>query len=324
MIDFERFWLDGERRFESYLEGRVAADWIRRPGVAAADIGQWEERHGVTLPEPLRTALRVRNGGLVRNAPIRVLPLEEILPTNDDFCEHNDCDDVEDRRLLFAFGENTDTRGIWLMNFNARGPREEPSVFIHHAGLVIGNTFLFTNSISGLFEAELASDAEPSVDWSETEILPRLACESTDLASMYGGRPASREQVLSRVGDSLVLFTHERSPSGESLTRNTLPLPLNGRQAYIMPMTPTTPVGLGLRLEPFDRARSEFIESEMNDDGRWKNWKDRGVFRADHFYSMDRQRLEALRLQLVDAESAARNAAAERELIANPPTVWLR
>ena len=71
MIDFQRFWLDGDRRFESYPEGRLAADWIRRPGVAAADISQWEERHGVKLPEPLRTALRLRNGGLVRTRPVK-------------------------------------------------------------------------------------------------------------------------------------------------------------------------------------------------------------------------------------------------------------
>jgi cell wall assembly regulator SMI1 len=62
MINFARFWLDGNRFGEDADE--VAAEAVP-PGVTEGQILAWEREYGVTLPEPIRTALGRRNGGLV-------------------------------------------------------------------------------------------------------------------------------------------------------------------------------------------------------------------------------------------------------------------
>ena len=60
MIDFDRFWGDGE--------GPAAL------GVSEPQVQAWEARHQVALPAALRSALRRRDGGPVRDAEVEILP----------------------------------------------------------------------------------------------------------------------------------------------------------------------------------------------------------------------------------------------------------
>src|SRR5262249_3014229 len=155
------------------------------------------KKHGVKLPELLRTALALRNGGCVRNTSLEILPLEDIEPVDEDFWEWTELDEDEaaDHDLMFRFGEESETGATLLMNFNARGPKSDPSVYFDHHG---ESTYLQNETLSGFFEAMLASSETPSVDWSEIERIDIVARKSIDLSPIYDGQAASLDQVLAR------------------------------------------------------------------------------------------------------------------------------
>ncbi len=307
MIDFERFWMDGGRDYDEFEEECVDEDAIEAempPGVSDKQIAAWEKRHGVKLPDLLRKSLAIRNGGSVRNTSLDILPLEQMAPVDEDFWEWTEIDEDEapNHDLMFVFGEESETGATLLMNFNSRGPKGDPSVYFDHHG---ESTYLANPTLSGFFKAMLASSDAPSVDWSETERLPVVARETIDLLPVFG-KSASSEQVLAREGKALVLFTRERSPEGETLTRTTLPLPLDSSCADVSPRRPA-PVGTyGLHLQPEESDDIVEQQSETNDDGRWKNSTNRGVPIYVMFESTDRGKLEALRKELFGAEGAAR------------------
>ncbi len=189
---------------------------------------------------------------------------------------------------MFVFGDETETGATYLMNFNARGPGGEPSVYLDHHG---ESTYLVNETIGGLFEVELAASDEPGVDWAEVDGLDVLARETIDLSPLYDGSPATEEQVLAREGDGLVLFTRRRSPEGEALTRTTLPLPLDAMWAEIRPHRPA-PIGtFALHIQPAESDGIVQVQSETNDDGRWKDTTSRGVPIYVMFESTDRDRL---------------------------------
>jgi hypothetical protein len=299
MIDFDRFWMKGNSPYEDESAG--AEGEVPR-GVTAQEILSWEREYGVTLPEPIRTALSRRNGGFVRNAPIAVLPLDQIVPVDDDFWEHTEIEEEEapDHGLLFAFGYETEG-GTFLMNFNARGPGGPPNVYIDHHG---ESTYLVNETIGGLFDAALRSSDGPSVDWSEAEASPDLiARETIDMSQVYGGKPASKEQILARRGEALILFTRQLSPAGETLTRTTLPLPLDAGWAEVRPRARAT---FALHLQPTESAGIIRVESETNDKGGWKNSSNQGVPIYVTFDSTDRDRLQSLRTKLFGTEDSDR------------------
>jgi hypothetical protein len=305
MIDFERFWVKGDYNSLDEYEDPDAMAGEEPPGVGAAEIRDWEAKHGVKLPEPLRTAFGLRNGGCVRNKPLEVLPLEEIVPVDDDFWTFADIDENEaqDHSLMFVFGNETESGGTFLMNFNARGPKSTPSVYLDFHG---ENTYLVNDTLDGLFEAMLASSPVPSVNWSETADLSVVARASIDLSPMYRGKPASIDQVIAREGEAVVLFTRERSPKGEILTRTTLPLPLDVAWAEVRPRRPAPIASFALHLQPEESDEIVEERSEMHDDGRWKNSTQRGTPVYVMFESTDREHLESLRTQLFGAKGAAR------------------
>lgn len=305
MIDFERFWAEGDAVNEDQDEGPDAMEGEARPGASANEICDWEKKYGVRLPEPIRTALRLRNGGYVRNASIEVLPLMQIAPVDDDFWEWTEieAEEAPDRGLMFVFGEETETGGTLLMNFNARGPQYEPSVYIDHHG---ESTYLVNAAFGGFFQTLLASSEVPGVDWSETEELSVVARESIDLSALYDGKPASLDQVLARQKKALLLFTRQRSPEGEILTRTTLPLPLDSAWAEVSPYRPAPISTYALHLQPEETDDIVAKQSQTNDDGRWKNSSEEGAPIYVTFESTDREGLKSLRKELFGAKGAAR------------------
>ncbi|HEV3342738.1 MAG TPA: SMI1/KNR4 family protein [Pirellulales bacterium] len=318
MIDFERFWVqaaDTELDEEDDADGMADED---RPGVGPEEIAEWEARHGVVLPEPLRTAFALRNGGLVRTAPLEILPLDQIVPVDEGFWDFTEIGESEapDHSLLFVFGNETEVGGTYLLNFNARGPQGVPSVYLDFHG---ESTYHVNDTLGGLFADLLASSAVASVDWSEAEDLAALARESIDLSPIYDGRPASIDQVLAREGDALILLTRERTPEGEVLTRTTLPLPLEAASTEIGPRRPAPIATFGLHLQPEESDDIVEQQSKTDDDGRWKNSTGRGVPIYVTFESTDRQRLVSLRSQLLGPAGTARAEARQErqeELVA--------
>ena len=297
MIDFERLW----------AEDPEADDGAEAPkGVPADALLAWERARGVTLPEPLRTALGFRNGGHVRNTSIDVSPLAEIGPVDGDFWEFTafEENEVPDHGLLFEFGTATGTGSTLLMNFNKRGPHGSPSVYQDYHG---ESRYLLGDSVIDFFEDALRSSDEPSVDWSETEgDLPILAREAFDLSGMYDGLPASEEQVLTRRGETLIVFTRSLIPDQVILSRTTLPLPLDAGQAEIKPLRPGPSGTFALYLQPVESDGIVHEESETDDDGRWKNSTRDGVPIYIAFESTDADRLRSLREQLFGPEGAVR------------------
>ncbi len=312
MINFSQFWAEGNRpRQDSGKTPSAAGDGESR-GVTADQIRDWERRHGVNLPEPLRTALRIRNGGPVRNTAFEIVPLEEIVPVDDDFWNHTEIDEDEapDHALVFVFGAETQCGGTLIANFNANGPRGCPSVYIDFHG---ESTEQLDESLADFFESVLISSESPSVDWlelsrSRAAIITR---ESIDLAALHGKQPSSLEQVLAQVGECLILLTREQSPEGTILTRTVLPLPLDPEAAEIEPYRPAPITTFGLHLEPTDNEGIVHTQSEMHDDGRWKNSTTEGVPIYVTLESTDRGRLESLRSQLFGQHGAALAQASE-------------
>ena len=303
MIDFDRFWAEGN---SPYVEEDEDEEETEVPsGVTPGEILAWEGQHGVKLPEPLRAALGIRNGGYVRDTDVEVLPLDQFEPVDDDFWKWTEIeeDEAPDHGLLFAFGNEAQSGGTYLLNFNERGPEGPPSVYIDIHG---ETTYRINDSILGFFEAELASDAGPSVDWSEAESSPSVvARESIDESALHDGEPASNDQILAREGGALILFTRHRSPEGESLTRTRLPLPLD-TDAFEVPRTRPAPIGTFiLHLQPEQTEGIVHARSERIDDGRWKNSTGRGVPIFVMFESTDRGRLEAVRTEVFGVEGAA-------------------
>ena len=315
MIDFGRFWAE----FDLGDSGEFGSDELKksagRSGVDAEAIRNWEAEYQVRLPKVLRTVLRIQDGGFVRNAPLEILPLEEIVPVEDDFWEYTEIeeDEAPDRDLVFVLGDETEIGGTYLLNFNAKGPAGEPSIYIDVHG---ESTSRVAGSLKELLETLLASSPVPSVNWSETETLPVLARETIDISAIYHGRLASVEQVLVRDGDLLVLFARERSPRGETLTLTRLPLPLDSQWARIDAYRPA-PVGTyALHLQPEDSASILNLESRMDADGRWKNTTENGAPLYVMFESTRREVLESLRKQLLGEQAAARAQSRQVELAA--------
>src|SRR5690348_6083710 len=91
MIDFEHFWMEGGRDYDDIEEEEcVDEDELEAeapPGASEKQIAAWEKKHRVKLPELLRKALAIQNGGSVRNASIDVLPLEQMAPVDEEFWE---------------------------------------------------------------------------------------------------------------------------------------------------------------------------------------------------------------------------------------------
>jgi hypothetical protein len=157
----------------------------------------------------------------------------------------------------------------------------------------------------------LRSDEAPSVDWSESKRLPIVAEETIDLAPLYGDG-AANEQVLVRLGEGLVLFTHERAPHEERFTRTLLPLPLEEMMAWVRPFRPDPRRTYSLYLQPKNRDGIVQLESKRTEDGRWKNFKSNGVPVLVVFESTDQARLEALRREVFGERAAARSEAEDQ------------
>ncbi|MEO6812190.1 MAG: SMI1/KNR4 family protein [Isosphaeraceae bacterium] len=298
MIDPDQFW---ERSDDA------------RPGVTETQIQAWEQQQGVTLPTLLRETLTRQNGGLVRLGEIEIDPLREIRPVDEDFWDYTDIDDDEapDHALVFSLGSN-DLGGQLLMNFNKDGRKGEPSLYLFYSDP--GDATLIADSLDEFFEAELAFDDEPAVDWSEwTENLAIVARETIDMSAPDEGK-ADMEQVLVRQDDALVLFTRTRFSKGENLEKTTLPLPLDPQWAEIRPLRPGVNPTFALHIQPKESDGILCVESFQIEDGRWKNTINEGAPIYVHFESSDRARLEALRTDLFgQAEAECAQAMQDRE-----------
>ncbi len=263
-IDFDRFWEDDE--YEP-----------KPPGVGEQQLAAWETRQDVRLPHALRAALGRQNGGLVRYSNVRILPLEEVVPADENLWQSlAEVDrDVADRQLVFTFAWDEDGEPQYLINFNAHGRAGEPTVHNYRKGR--GELGLEAKTLAEFFTGLLAVAAAPALDWSETERLDVvLHREILELQSTLQGAPPTLEVVLGRAGGRLVLYTHSNMAGLDYYTKTALPEPLNPKRASIAKYRPNPTKAFGMDLEPLDSQGIDFAAAQHFADGQWKNTTDKG------------------------------------------------
>jgi len=273
-------------------------------GITAADIAAWEKTHCVKFPKLLAEVFQIQNGGMVSDADVYINVLNGIEPidADDDIYE----DEFEDPRLVFDFAHDGG-EGRYLLDYNARGPKQEPAVYLEFRDC--GELDKTAESVDELFREMLESSEGPEVDWSETERLTVVAREQLDLTEHYGLQ-ARLDQVLCRDARALILFAHRRGRDEETLTRTVLPEPLSTEVGLgacsIRPLQPDRPSIWTLQLQPRKSDGIVQVQSTRTSNGRWKNRTTRSVPIYDSIWSYDRNRLKELRVKLLGKKEALR------------------
>jgi hypothetical protein len=309
MINFDKFWADpDDEQDEEYGYDEFGG----LPGVTLTEIHHWEQEHGVKMPATLRGALGRQNGGVVRYSSVQISRLDQILPVSDEVWEYGSYeeDEIPDRNLVFDFAQCGETGGQYFLNFNANGPEGEPSVYEYHSDP--GDIGKVSGSPTKFLERLLAVSDAPKVDWSETTQpdLAVVARETIDVSPVYGSG-AEFEQALVQDATQLILYTRLSSSDEETLTRHTLPLPLDVNFAPIQPHRPAPISTHSLVMQPQSFAGIVYLQSTRTKDNHWKNTTMRGAPICGSFESVNRAELHKLRAQLLGSESADR--ARERE-----------
>jgi SMI1 / KNR4 family (SUKH-1) len=288
--------------------------WPSEQGVTSEQMAAWEKKHCVKLPELFREVFRQQNGGGVRDSEVFINALGGIQPIDTEMLfEELYEDEFADTRLVFEFGSDGG-EGIYLLDYNARGPNGEPAVYLDIRDC--GELDKVADSVEKFFSKLLKSSDGPEVDWSEGERLKVLAREQLDLTGHYHGVPASTDQVLCRDAGALVLFVRRRVGDEETLTRTVLPEPLSNA-CSIQSINPGQSNIWTLNLHPRDSEGIVQIDSTRTSTGRWKNRTSRGVPIYETIWSTDRDKLNKLRAELLGTKLAARvedDENAEQEL----------
>jgi hypothetical protein len=277
--------------------------WPGGPGVTEDQIAAWEKKHRVKLPKLFREVFQQQNGGGVRDSDVCINALGGIEPIDTVMLfEELYEDEFKDKRLVFEFGSDGG-EGVYLLDYNARGPNGEPAVYLDIRDS--GELDKVANSVDKFFGKLLKSSDGAEVDWSEAERLPVVASERMDLTGHYHGMPASLDQVLCRDARNLVLFVRRRVGDEETLARTVLPEPLSSA-CSIQPIQPGQTNIWTLNLQPRDSEGIVQIESTRTSAGRWKNRTSHGVPIYESIWSADRERLKKLRAELLGTKRAAR------------------
>lgn len=237
---------------------------------------------------------------MLHSSEVELFPLAEIGPAEDDVWEYvefsteadePDWTDPERRSRLFVFarGEYDD---LYLFDLDG-----ELAVYVcSNDALELSRC---AETLSQFLVAELAADAAPAVDWSETERLPVLARETIDL-QLLEKIQARTEQVLCRDGEFLVSFYRTwGADTDETIERTALPLPISADAATIQPFRTNKPGTFVLNIDSSSERDGEHITCTQTCDGLWRNRTERTPSLCTAFESPDREKLRLLRLQLV-------------------------
>ena len=93
-----------------------------RPGPSQDQIEAWEAERGFRLPESLREALSIQDGGYVRGADLYVNPLEQMKPLSegewDHLWESSENQQFGDPEKLVILGAHESLGGILILDGN--------------------------------------------------------------------------------------------------------------------------------------------------------------------------------------------------------------
>jgi hypothetical protein len=277
--------------------------WPGGPGVTREQIAAWEKKYRVKLPKLFREVFQQQNGGGVRDSEVCIHALGGIRPIDTEMLfEELYEDEFNDTELVFEWASDGG-EGIYLLDYNARGPDGEPSVYLDIRDC--GELDKVADSVDDFFRGLLKSSDGAQVDWSEAERLEVVARERLDLTAHYHGLPASVDQVLCRDGTALVLFVRRRVGDEETLTRTVLPEPLSDA-CTIQSIQPGQTHIWTLHLHPRDSEGIVQVESTRTSTGQWRNRTSHGVPIYDSIWAGDLDRLRNLRAELLGRKQAAR------------------
>lgn len=266
-------------------------------GATKAQVKAWETQHGVTLPKLLKKVLSEHDGGCVLGTMFRVLPLGEIVPADDEFWDFAlvDDDEVVDHALVFPFAWDDELGGQYVLNFNAAGPNDEPSVMQNYSDP--GDLNCAAKSLDKFFAKMLKVSGGPVFNWTDIESLAVLADETID-DSYCRGPQATTRNVLAQDGECLVLFVHRTGADGERMEKTRLPLPLLADEMEIENRHDDQSGPWNLHLEPEDSDGIVQWESQLKSNGKWKNTETKGVPIYVEYESTDKKHLTVLQTQL--------------------------
>lgn len=281
----DRFW-------EQPTDGQVPS------GLTKRQISDWEAQIGIALPKVLKPLFQVQNGGAVQYSDIQILPLEKIAPVETDFWTDAEYSRklIADTSLVFRFAADR-RRGDhhYFLNFNAKGRDGEPSVYhLYHDP---GELRLFTKTVKAFFDKLIGVTDSPLADWSETERLETVLHQESMEWVVLGNLAVLQKTLLGRLNGNLFWYSMTDSGDTRSVTKVTLPEPLDKSWAMIRPTRPS-PKMYGLHLQPCNSDGIVSIESKQRDDGFWKNEIDHGVPHHITVESTSLERLEQLKRTL--------------------------
>lgn len=292
------------------------------PGVSEAELAKWEQSNGVRLPEILRTALKIQNGGAIRNSETQAYALDSIVRPEakygDDFWDMSIYEEDEwfpDKRLVFFFAEDNSCRPMYLLDFNANGPEGEPAVFnyFYDTG---GDIDEESENVGEFFHGLQSADDRPAVDWAEIDGLDTVHFrEKLEVNDTEGGKRAT-ESVIGRLDGQLLIYRHEVWGENESLLKLEIAEPLDPEEMLIEKLDYNPPFySLSIvSADPDDEEEDQNeirVESHRLPAGTWKN-EDLGAL--NDIESLSREKLEQLRSKLLgEAGVRAADAAQARQ-----------
>lgn len=280
------------------------------PGLSEGQIQKWEADQGVQLPQLFRTVYRESDGGVVRATTIQLSHLHYFENPCDQMWSWGleDSEGFEVRELVYVIGEDLNVGGNYLLNYNRCDNDGEPSLWNYfHDGT--GVSLLGGSASQYLLDASRVAEF-PDVDWQESAKFPILADESIDELSGTVSR-----YLLVQGSGCLIVFREgpDYNFGGKRLTRTELPLPLDVECMLLRQPLLERPWMLQLQPEESDGIVSR---ESVQTSGGWKNQRYQGAPIYEMIASHSRDRLEALRVQLIGAE-AAQAARDEEQRMAN-------
>lgn len=284
----------------------------------ATDIKRAEKRIGFSLPASLVAALQIHDGGYVQDEDILLLstnsrdPQEAINRVDKAFRDDPEAldalsEEFADPSRLVAFAATADGTTVFALNYAAAISGGEPSVvwldFEHHS---CGDSEL---SFDQFFEELLATEDEPSVDWSEADEMVLIAKEVTE--DKHGDYFLFDQRICDSIA-SVVMFRRRIEYGRERLSRCEIMKPLSPDQCLIVPV-PDEEGGFAYELmlapeiEEMESAPGESLadsyetfsvlltESIQTRSGSWKNRENRDDVPPLPFISLDRELLRRVR-----------------------------
>lgn len=276
----------------------------KKSGVTPKELDKWQKSNGVKLPQFLREALLVQNGGKIRYSDIEIHPLQKFTIPDEDFWDFAETDGFKRSEQCFEFATDTsDGRPFYVLRYKAKG---EPTVHHHYND---GSVYKTAPRIEDFFKDLIVVDAKPAVDWSEIKTLDKVLFQEKTMMKL-GRSKTTVECVVGRRGGKLFHYRHEISEAEEIYVKERFSEPLDADEAHIQTY-PGGPV-YALRLYSKKCDGNVQVQSHRMADGTWKN-RDAGNASTD-VQSADRERLVQLRRQLLGKKGATKAEAFDQSM----------